>query len=135
MYSHDETVAAVRAFYEQVIKHPYLDDTALIIPPQDGWDNLDLVALRSKGKNETVINILRHLPYLRASDFYQRLLVQAETVPICYAHANQSHWSNPIMDEVYPLPGHCVYLTEGVDREGYSLILDTIRGKSKISWS
>ncbi|KAG9856731.1 hypothetical protein KCU98_g681, partial [Aureobasidium melanogenum] len=31
-------------------------------------------------------------------------------------------------EKVYPIPGHCVYLTEGLGREGYRLILDTERG-------
>jgi hypothetical protein len=32
------------------------------------------------------------------------------------------------MEQVNPLPGNCVYVTEGVDREGYSLILDVEKG-------
>jgi hypothetical protein len=34
---------------------------------------------------------------------------------------------------VNPLPAHCVYLTEGVDREGYSLILNVDEGAYTMS--
>lgn len=64
MYSRDETVAAVLSFYRQIIKLPYLDEAALLIPPANGWDSIDVEAHRARGKNGTVIDLLRHLPYL-----------------------------------------------------------------------
>lgn len=36
-------------------------------------------------------------------------------------------------EEVYPIPGHCVYLTEGLGCEEYRLILDTERGTSNFA--
>lgn len=35
MYSRDETVKAITAFYQHLIKHPYLPDNALMIPNFD----------------------------------------------------------------------------------------------------
>lgn len=122
MYSRDETVSAVLAFYQQIIKHPYLNGTALRIPSANGWESVDVEAMKARGKNPAVIDLLRYLPYLR-HDRGNRLLVNAETVPICYTE------DDTYMDDVYPLPSHCVYLTQGVDREGLSLIMDTERGK------
>lgn len=123
MASHPDIANALTAFYKQVIKHPYLNDTVLKIPPSSGWETIDSVALRELGKSEAVIGLLKHLPYLEADGSYERLLVQYETVAIAYT-------KNPstLMEDVNPLPGNCVYLTEGVDREGYSLILDVERG-------
>ena len=123
MSSHAEIVDALTEFYKQLIKHPYMDGTALKIPPSSGWETINFVALRELGKSEAVVELLRHLPYLEAAGIYEKLLVQYETVAIAYTQ-------NPstVMEQVNPLPGNCVYLTEGVDREGYSLILDVEKG-------
>ncbi|KAG9517115.1 hypothetical protein KCU93_g8861, partial [Aureobasidium melanogenum] len=121
MYSRDETVNAILAFYQQLIKHPYLDETALKIPPASGWDTIDAEALRAIGKTDTVVDLLRHLPYLDGrGDGY---LVAYETIPVDFTIV-----STAMTEEVYPIPGHCVYLAGGLGREGYRLILDTERG-------
>lgn len=125
MYSQDATVAALLAYYREVVKQPYLDETALQVAPAGGWLSIDEARLRKYGKNDTVIELLRHLPYLDSPSRSERLLVDWETVPLNYKQTARN-----MMDEVYPVPGHCVYLTTGVDREGFSRILDTERGIS-----
>ncbi|KAG9696265.1 hypothetical protein KCU95_g4395, partial [Aureobasidium melanogenum] len=121
MYSQHGTVEAILAFYQQLIKHPYLDESALKIPPASGWDTVDAEALRALGKTDAVIDLLRHLPYLDGrGDGY---LIAFETIPVDFTET-----STAMTEEVYPIPGHCVYLTEGLGREGYRLILDTERG-------
>lgn len=92
-------------------------------PPSAGWETVDSAALRELGKSEAVIELLRHLPYLEAAGRYDKLLVQYETVAIAYTKSPST-----LMEQVNPLPGNCVYVTEGVDREGYSLILDIEKG-------
>ncbi|KAI0530328.1 hypothetical protein GGR58DRAFT_493735 [Xylaria digitata] len=116
MFSRDETVSASLRFYQQILRHPYLNEGALIIPPLSGWDNINV-----QGKNETVLDTLHHLPYLRSNSQFCRLLVYWETIPICYCDDTGGQ-------EIYPLPSHCVYLACSVDREGINLILDTIEG-------
>lgn len=124
MSSHAEIIAALTAFYQEVIKQPGLNDSALKIPPAAGWDTLNPATLRSAGKSEEAIEMLRHIPYLEAIEEYQTLLVGWETVPLAYTQNATSS-----MESCNPLPSHCVYLTEGVGREGYSLILDTEKGE------
>ncbi|KAH8658314.1 hypothetical protein BX600DRAFT_514813 [Xylariales sp. PMI_506] len=116
MYSRTETADAVLKFYQAILRHPYLSDNALIMPPPDGWDNITI-----EGKNETVVNLLRHLPYLRSEKKIERLNVHYETIPICYPGKDTDEY-------IYPLPAHCVYLTRSVDHLGISLILDTNEG-------
>ena len=123
MASHSDIANALTAFYKQVIEYPCLNDTVLKIPPSSGWETIDSVTLRELGKSEAVIELLRHLPYLEADGRYDKLLVQHETVAIAYTKSPST-----LMEEVNPLPSNCVYLTEGVDREGYSLILDVEKG-------
>lgn len=122
-------IEALTAFYRQVVKHPYLDDNALKISPSSGWDNINSAALRELGKSEDVIELLKNLPYLEGDDEHKRaLLVANDTSPVDY-----TRHSHILMEKVNPLPGHCVYLTQGVDREGYSLILDTEKGTPVLS--
>lgn len=116
MYSRDETIDAVLRCYLAVVNQPYLDDSALIIPPAEGWSDTDI-----EGKNDAVLDLLRHLPYLRADDRSQRLLLHWETIPICYTDGRSDQ-------EPWPLPPSCVFLAHSVDREGINLILDTDRG-------
>lgn len=124
MSSQDEIVNALTSFYRQVLRHPYLNESNLKIPPEFGWDTINVESLRKLGKNQTVVELLKRLPYLESGSRYERLLIGYETAAIAYTQTSRS-----FMEEVTPLPGHCVYLTEGVDREGYSLILDTENGR------
>ena len=34
-----------------------------------------------------------------------------------------------VMDEIQPVPGHCIWLTEGASRDGTELLLDTKTGE------
>jgi hypothetical protein len=69
-----------------------------------------------------VIDLLRHLPYIHAPR-RDGPIIAYETVCTDYT-VDSTHF----LEDKYPLPGQCVYLTEGEGREGYCLILDTERG-------
>jgi hypothetical protein len=123
MYSRDETVKAITAFYQHLIKHPYLPESALLIPPPSGWDTIDDKALRTIGKTDTVIDLLRHLPYLCGKN--DGWTINYETVPVDFTIE-----STALIETIpeFPIPGHCVYITDGLGREGYRLIIDTEKG-------
>lgn len=130
MYSRDETVSAVLKFYQQITRHPGLDDSALLLPPQAGWDSLVGV----DGKDETVRDLLRHLPYLCPKDDPDKnLLVCNETNPAVYidipdrAPLDEAEFDRYEM-AAGRLPAHCVYLTCGYDKFTVFLILDTRNG-------
>jgi hypothetical protein len=124
-YSRDATVAAVTKFYNHLLQHPYLDSSCLKTPPPPGWESLQTQVLISRGKNANVIDVLGHLPYLTNNRNDDGVLVQYETMSIDYTNENSAH---TVIDDVYPIPSHCVYLTQGKDREGIDLILDTQQG-------
>lgn len=119
MYFCDETVNAVLNFYQQVIRHPYLENSALILPSPTGWVSIENV----DGKNETVLDLLRHLPYLRAENPYEQLLVNYEATPVVYANSQDR-----LGEATYPSPAHCLYFTQSADHLDTSLILDTDQG-------
>jgi hypothetical protein len=122
MYSRDETVNAITAFYQHLIEHPYLPDDALMIPPSSGWTTIDEKALRAIGKTDTVIDLLRHLPYLCGKT--DGWTIAYEIVPVDFTIESMACIETT---PEYPIPGHCIYITEGLGREGYRLIIDTER--------
>ncbi|KAI1109679.1 hypothetical protein F5Y14DRAFT_394239 [Nemania sp. NC0429] len=120
MYARDEICDAVLKFYRHLLRHPYLGDDALIVPSPQGWSSIDNAA----GKDETVVDLLRHLPYLtRNSASSGELLIYPGTSPICYQGREEQQ-----REREYPLPSHCVYLARREDYLGRDLILDTRNG-------
>ncbi|KAL6712342.1 hypothetical protein ACN47E_000219 [Coniothyrium glycines] len=77
-YSRDETVAAVRDYYQFLTKL-YLDADKIIEPPADGWSHITNRHL-TLDKSKKVIDLLRHLPYIK---FTFDLTVDAEGAPDC----------------------------------------------------
>jgi len=123
MYSRDSTVAAITSFYQHLTKHPYLDASALLLPPPTGWTTIDETALRAIGKTEAVIDLLRHLPYLDGKGSGH--MIAYETIPVDFT-VDATALIETIPE--FPIPGHCVYITDGSGREGYRLIIDTEEG-------
>jgi hypothetical protein len=116
MFSRDETVNAVLRFYKTVIRHPYLNNSTLIVPPVNGWTTINI-----EGKNETVLDLLCHLPYLCSENVFEELIIHWESIPVCYLDNQDRLLSNP-------LPAHCIYLARAESYLGTSLILDTNEG-------
>ncbi|RFU26292.1 hypothetical protein B7463_g10055, partial [Scytalidium lignicola] len=116
MYSRDETVNAVLRFYQTVLRHPYLNNNTLIVPPANGWASINI-----QGENETVLDLLRHLPYLHPEKASEELTIYFETIPICYS-------DNRDRPPLHPLPSHCIHLARAQSYLGTSLILDTNEG-------
>lgn len=77
-YSHEACVAAVRDYYRFLVQL-YLDESAVVEPPEDGWLEITDDSLRTLGKDDTVISLLRHLPYIRDTGTFER----PQAVPFC----------------------------------------------------
>lgn len=71
-YSRDECIAAIRDYYTFLTKM-YLKESDVIEPPKEGWPQVTAdIIVEGMGKTERVLDLLRHLPYIRASfDIYQ----------------------------------------------------------------
>ena len=63
-FSQEACVAAVRDYY-RFLAQMYLDESAVIEPPEGGWPEITADSLQNLGKNDAVISLLRHLPYIR----------------------------------------------------------------------
>ncbi|KAJ3578483.1 hypothetical protein NPX13_g2084 [Xylaria arbuscula] len=98
-------------------------------PPDEGW-SID----NPMGKDDIVIDILRHIPYLRRihPSSTSLLPIYPGVIPINYLddgwEAERTHF--------YPLPSHCVYLAHRDDSQGTDLILDATSGAvTEWSWN
>ncbi|KAI0976970.1 hypothetical protein F4678DRAFT_130148 [Xylaria arbuscula] len=121
MYSREDICSVILNFYRHIIRHPYLDDDALIVPPPQGWSHITT----SAGKDATAIDLIHHLPYLRRSNLSSgHLLIYPGTIPICYLDDDDTQYQ----EQIYHLPVHCVYLARRADYLGRDLILDTSNG-------
>ncbi|KAH7360207.1 hypothetical protein BKA65DRAFT_180671 [Rhexocercosporidium sp. MPI-PUGE-AT-0058] len=121
MYSRYETTKTILQFYQTIIRQPYLSSDALIVPPAGGWP---ATSINGEGKNETVVELLRHLSYLRSENTSEELTIHSECIPINYLDLDKDlqSFGLPL------LPGHCVYLARAGSYLNTSLILDTESG-------
>lgn len=67
-YSREATIVALRDYYQFLIKM-YLPDSAIIEPPAEGWPSITTDTMRPQGKTNEVVELLRHLPYIRNTAF------------------------------------------------------------------
>ncbi|KAF1945282.1 hypothetical protein EJ02DRAFT_451591 [Clathrospora elynae] len=77
-YARNETVAAVRNYYQFLTKM-YLDEAKVIEPPPEGWAHITTRSF-TLDKSKEVINLLRHLPYIKST---LNDTVDAEGAPDC----------------------------------------------------
>ena len=77
-YSRDDTVAAVRDYYQFLTKL-YLDPSYIITPPPSGWPSIT-TQHSILDKCDEVIDLLRHLPYIKTT---LNDTIDAEATPEC----------------------------------------------------
>lgn len=65
-YSQQETVEAIRDYFEFCTKL-FLNADYVVEPPPGGWPQISQTSLGGLGKSDAVIDLLRHVPYLRRS--------------------------------------------------------------------
>ncbi|KAI1840296.1 hypothetical protein JX266_013515 [Neoarthrinium moseri] len=63
-YSQETTIAAVHYYYQFLTK-PYLPPSSIIEPPEGSWPQITKESIGHLGKTDEVIELLRHLPYIR----------------------------------------------------------------------
>lgn len=64
-YSRDATISAVHSFYTFLTTLPKLSASSILTPPPDGWTDISATSHAILHKDATVIDLLRHLPYIR----------------------------------------------------------------------
>lgn len=138
-YSRDEIVSELTSFYEFLVSL-HLPPSALKIPPPGGWPRITPAYLSFLNKNDTVVDLIRHIPFIR-QDWDERdvpFQIYEKTAAVDYdgeAFRGGLRYKHPSpdiagpMEEETTLPAHVMTLaqTRG-GRDGYYFFLDTERG-------
>lgn len=121
-------MASILSFYQFLTTMAYFDCEDILIAPTSGWQDINSESCAGMGKNDTVIDLLRHLPYIRDDQ-----AIYYECRPLDYVgHARRGHLREN-MDEwlIDPcslgLPDHVFYLTSGPN-VAYFLLIDVNDG-------
>ena len=140
-YDRDVVVNSLKRHYNVLVLMAYLDPAVIEYPPPSGWsdDQLAVEILRALGRSEKVIDLLRHLPYLRESYSDERWQVYPETRATSYLRdvgwfkgqtAESCQGKNMLHLCLMPFDGDCppgfIPLTYG--REATCWIIDTDEG-------
>jgi hypothetical protein len=134
-YNREEIVATLRDFYEFLSKLPWLESGDILYPPESGWPNITKENFAFLGKNEEVIALLRHLPYIRM-DGKGQYVVAYNTFPCDYRRdyfqspafeKGLTPWEIPETGGRFEFPSWVVPLTYGKNHGDY-LMLDTTDG-------
>lgn len=132
-YSRDETVSAVLNFYNYLASIGAIPESAIKPAPDSGWEDISAETLAPLGKDDTVIDLLRHLPYISDNvDGNRQIAYQTNPIVFNWHGIKWNVEKNKIAGLLTPvgpgeIPSHVVCLTEG-GRYGSWLLLDTQEG-------
>jgi hypothetical protein len=130
-YNQQEIITALRDFYIFLSPLPYIPPAAILTPPSTGWPNITPENFSTLRKNDNVISLLKHLPYIaQTADQY---VIAPDTYPTDYRGQPFQHEVTvesagrclPLGDVEFP--EWVVNLTHG-SRDGTYLMLDTTDG-------
>jgi hypothetical protein len=134
-YSRDSAVNAVRSYYAFLAaKLGAICPSCIIEPPVGGWPNITTASLAPLEKTDGVVDLLRHLPYIkRDSKGEWNEKIAPETDAFRYGGADMMP-SNGTAKDMWPpgagkIPAYVAVLTMGA-RYGSWLLLDTLQGQS-----
>ncbi|KAH8728895.1 hypothetical protein GQ44DRAFT_737117 [Phaeosphaeriaceae sp. PMI808] len=108
--------ATIFSNYFKFFTKVYLDDTAVEWPPEGGWPTITTDAFGSLEKSDTVIPLLRHLPYIQIAD--------PRPLPGPYFATRKDSQGSHVFNDVNP---HIIGLIEG-GRSSPFMLLDTQHG-------
>jgi len=138
IYSRDELVEELTSFYKLLIRL-YLPVSSLNIPPKDGWPEITAERYAFLKKNDTVIDLMKHLPYIHQDSIFgamNTIYPMATCVQyngpylqktMSYEHPNKEA-VDPV-EEFTVIPAHVLTIameTSGAD--GFWWFADTERG-------
>ncbi|KAK0382113.1 hypothetical protein CLIM01_00528 [Colletotrichum limetticola] len=117
-YSHKATVAAITSYYELLaLVHP--DSVcSLEYPPSGGWPQITSESFSILGRNDTVIELMRHIPYFTSD----RIRFMKSNTPRNFADVSfcrRTHEdSRAYNEQVPPAPQDKIGANPGYSPEG-----------------
>ena len=125
---------AVRLYYAFLAaKLGAIRPSCIIEPPVGGWRNITTASLAPLEKTDEVVELLRHLPYIKGdSEVEWNEKIAPETDAFQYGGAG-AMLPNGTASDMWPpgageIPAHVAVLTMGA-RYGSWLLLDTAEGE------
>ncbi|RYP67029.1 hypothetical protein DL771_007448 [Monosporascus sp. 5C6A] len=83
-YSHNAAVTAITSFYEMVMRAHSEKAGELRYPPPGGWPQITQEPFAALGKTDTVIELMRHIPYIQATRWGGEVHIMNQTVAVNY---------------------------------------------------
>lgn len=134
VYSRDEVVSELTSFYEFLVGL-HLPASAIKHPPAGGWPNITPERLASAvpamKKNDVVLDLIRHIPFVRREGRDEPYQIYEETTAVDYNGVGfqDAPVSGDPIEEITIVPAHVMTLaTTPGGREGYYFFIDTERG-------
>jgi hypothetical protein len=84
-YEPEAIQTALSAYFHALSRLPYIEASDIVSPSAAGWPNINATNFAPLGKNETVIALLKHLPYLRNPGLPKGYAIAFETFLIDYS--------------------------------------------------
>lgn len=138
VYDPEAIRIALSTYFQALSKLPYVDGSDILYPPSGGWPNITTSNLEPLEKNESVIEILKHLPYLRNPDKEKGYAISFGTFPIDYSAVpfvepldsdKAKHWSPDVYWPEERIKSWVIPLTTSLDNVwGSWWLLDTTDG-------
>lgn len=130
-----EVATALQDFYNFLALLPWLDPSDILTPPAGGWPNINEANFAPLHKTDTVIQLLKHIPYLRMGDSDDKNPLVWQTFPCDYqrdyfqkVQSAIDYWEIPNTSERgFEFPEWVVPLTYG-KVNGQYIMLDTSDG-------
>jgi hypothetical protein len=125
-YSQTEAVAALCSFYEFFTTLPSLDPVDIRYPPPTGWPSITTTSLAGLNKNEDVVDLLKHIPYIT---WDVQIAYQTHVIDYTGSDVQDSIGKHQAEGYIVPvgagvIPEHVAILTMG-GRYGSFLLVDT----------
>lgn len=126
-YDREEVIAAVRDYYE-FLQRLCLPPDSIKYPPADGWQ-YDENTTFSPPKTEQVIDLMKHLPYLRGPSEWDGINMYEKAITQDYSQftGETPHNIDPWLPYT-TLPPHVLMIGQPSGRNGYHVFVDTERG-------
>jgi hypothetical protein len=86
-YEPEAIQTALSAYFHALSRLPYIEASDIVFPSAAGWPNINETNFAPLDKNETVVALLKHLPYLRNPDLPKGYAIAFETFIIDYSVA------------------------------------------------
>ena len=139
VYDPEAIKTALSTYYHALSRLPYIEASDVVSPSAAGWPNITATNFAPLGKNDTVIALLKHLPYLRNPGLPKGYAIAFETFAIDYSaapftepldgHAAERLSPDQYEDEREKIKSWVVPLTMSQDQySGSWWLLDTTDG-------